>query len=128
MAQTSHSADGSPVLSSSCLVSSHLISSPLLVFPLSLSLLPSHFIPPLYRSQMPLLCSAVWHLQSDSFTPPLSPQGYYIPSQASTQCAHHKCTHTHQHKDALPLSIYDVDFPLKVDYLEPASLDDETLA
>ena len=50
---------------------------------------PLPVIPPLHRSQMPLLCSAVWHLQSDSFTPLLSPQGYYIPSQS--------CTHTHTH-------------------------------
>lgn len=100
MARASYSADRSPVLSSSCLVSSHLISLPPLV--------PSPFIPPLYRSQMPLLCSAVWHLQSDSFTPPLSPQGHYIPSQSSTQCAH---THTQHRRDSLPLSICDVDFP-----------------
>lgn len=85
MAQASHSADRSLVPSSSCLVSSHLISLPLLS--------PSFLLfPSLYHPQMPSLCSAVWHLQSDSFTLLLSPRGYYIPFQSSTQCAH---TYTH---------------------------------
>lgn len=77
-----------PIPLLSCLISSNLplVSSPLV---------PSPFIPPLYRSQMSLLCTAVWHLQSDSFTPLMSPQGYYIPSQSSAHT--HPTMETHFH-------------------------------
>lgn len=79
-----------PTLLLSCLISSNLPS------PLPSSVIPSPFIPALYRSQRPLLGSAGWHLQTDSFTPLLSPQGHYIPSQSSKHCARtHKIIEAH---------------------------------
>lgn len=71
-AWASHRADRSLVPLSSCLVSSRLS---------SLSSSPRFPLPLTDASD---LLSRFWHLQSDSFTPFLSPQGYVAPPQSST--------------------------------------------
>lgn len=100
MAQASHSADRSPVLSSSCLVSSHLISLPLLSFLLLSSLLSS-----VHRC----LCSAQ---QFGTFRVTVSRLFYHLRAIIyHLRVAHNVHSRTHHHRDSLLLSTCDVDFP-----------------